>query len=307
MAKTWSKEYWVKKGAVDLFVYRKRRSEPAGGERLPVLFLVHGSSLSSIPSFDLRVPGHDDYSMMDYFAERGFDVWTMDHDGYGRSSRTESNSDVACAVDDLGAAFPLLRSETGAECMAIYGQSGGALRAAAFAQAHPERVNGLVLDAFVWTGKGSPTLEKRRERLAEWRSSNRRKVDRAFFHTIFKRDETGLSDDLVAETVADMELAMDDSFPTGTYLDMTANLPVVDPRQILCPVQIIRGEFDGIASDEDLIDFFRLLPNRDKQFCLLSGQAHVGPQATNRHRFLHAMTAFLTLPPRRDARVAGAA
>jgi hypothetical protein len=71
-------------------------------------------------------------------------------------------------------------------------------------------------------------------------------------------------------------------------------------------VQIIRGEFDGIASDDDLIDFFRLLPNREKQMCVMAGQAHVGPQAVNRHRFLHVMQNFLTMPARRDALAAPA-
>ena len=92
-----------------------------------------------------------------------------------------------------------------------------------------------------------------------------------------------------------------DSFPTGTYLDMSANLPAVAPEKITCPVQIIRGEFDGIASDDDLIEFFRRLPNKDKQFCMMAGQAHVGPQAINRHRFLQVMRSFVTLPERRDA------
>jgi hypothetical protein len=35
----------------------------------------------------------------------------------------------------------------------------------------PRQVERLVLDGFVWTGKGSPTLAKRAERLAEWRAS----------------------------------------------------------------------------------------------------------------------------------------
>ena len=52
--------------------------------------------------------------------------------------------------------------------------------------------------------------------------------------------------------------------PTGTYLDMCANLPVCDPEKILCPVMIIRGEHDGIASPEDLISFYEKLPTRDK-------------------------------------------
>jgi non-heme chloroperoxidase len=293
-------EYWAKKGAVDLFVYRKGQDAPRDAKR-PVLFLIHGSSLSALPSYDLHIPGHDDYSVMDYFARLGFDVWTMDHEGYGRSSRTQSNSDIACAVADLRVAMPLVARETGRESAIFFGQSGGAVRAAAFAEACPERVERLVLEGYVWTGKGSPTLAKRRERLAEWRARPRRKIDRAFFQTIFNRDHPAFAEPLVADAWADLELAMDDSFPTGTYLDMSANLPIVDPAKILCPVQIIRGEFDGIASDDDLIEFFRRLPNREKQFCLMGGQAHVGPQALNRHRFLQVMQQFITLPPRRDS------
>lgn len=297
-----SSEYWAQKGDARLYLFRKRPARAAA----QVLFLVHGSSLSAIPSYDLHVPGHDDYSVMEHFARLGFDVWTMDHDGYGRSSRTRSNADIADAVRDLQAAWPIVARESGGSSAAFFGQSGGALRAAAFAQACPQQVTRLVLDGFVWTGRGSPTLEKRRERLAEWRASHRRKTDRAFFETIFNRDHPAFGDPLVARAWADYELALDDSFPTGTYLDMSANLPLVDPARILCPVQIIRGEFDGIASDDDLIDFFRLLPNREKQMCVMAGQAHVGPQAVNRHRFLHVMQNFLTMPARRDALAAPA-
>ena len=292
-----SNEYWATKGVARLYVFRKRLEGHSGR----VLFLIHGSSLSAIPSYDLHITGRDDYSVMEHFAKLGFDVWTMDHDGYGRSSRTDSNADIADAIVDLRAVWPIVTRESGCATAIVFGQSGGALRAAAFAQACPERVERLVLDGFVWTGKDSPTLGRRRERLTEWRTSNRRKTDRAFFQTIFNRDHPAFGDPLVAEAWADYELALDDSFPTGTYLDMSANLPLIDPAKILCPVQIIRGEFDGIASDDDVIEFFRLLPNKEKQFCLMAGQAHVGPQAVNRHRFIHVMQSFLTLPGRRDA------
>ncbi len=45
-----------------------------------MLFLVHGSSISARPSFDLTVPGGGEYSLMNVFARYGFDVWTMDHE-----------------------------------------------------------------------------------------------------------------------------------------------------------------------------------------------------------------------------------
>src|SRR5829696_4405335 len=102
---TWSEEYWARKGDVKLYVYRKRaiapdRSAPA----LPVLFLVHGSSASGRSSFDLNVPGRQ-YSLMAHFASLGYDVWTLDHEGYGRSDKTKGNSDISSGADDLEAAM----------------------------------------------------------------------------------------------------------------------------------------------------------------------------------------------------------
>src|SRR5580698_8178017 len=98
----WSGEYTARKGDVALAMYRKRSTQPKKGEPpRPVLFLVHGSSISSRPSFDLTVPGHGEYSVMNTFARLGFDVWTVDHENYGRSTRTGSNSDIASGVEDL--------------------------------------------------------------------------------------------------------------------------------------------------------------------------------------------------------------
>jgi len=91
-----------------------------------------------------------------------------------------------------------------------------------------------------------------------------------------------------------------DQVPTGTYLDMTANLPVVDPREVQAPVMIVRGEHDGIASEEDLLDFFRQLPNPDRQFVVLPGAAHALVFGHNRHQLWHTVHSFLTMPPRRD-------
>jgi len=50
--------YKARKGDVELFTWRKR----LGSTRAPTLLLVHGSSLSSLPTVDLAVPGKPDYS-----------------------------------------------------------------------------------------------------------------------------------------------------------------------------------------------------------------------------------------------------
>jgi pimeloyl-ACP methyl ester carboxylesterase len=293
-------DYTVHKGEVSLAVYRKQLAPVAGEPSRPVLFLVHGSSNSGLSSFDLAVPGAGEYSTMNVFARLGFDVWTMDHENYGRSSRTSGNSDIASGVEDLVAATELVIRETGRERMHFMGESSGALRAAAFAMVRPERVDRLVLNAFTYTGRGSPTLAKRAEQLDYFRSHNRRLRDRAMIRSIFTRDHPGTSDPAVAEALADAELVHGDEVPTGTYLDMTANLPVVDPREVQAPVMLVRGEHDGIASEEDLVDFFRQLPNPDRQFVVLPGAAHALVFGHNRHQLWHTVHAFLTMPPRRD-------
>jgi len=296
-----SGEFWTKKGDVSLYVYRKQLCEPRqDGKPRPVFFLVHGSSFGGRTSFDLVVDGRNHYSMMDHFAELGFDVWTMDHEGYSRSDRTAGNADIKSGVEDLKCGMAVVESETGQKCVMMYGQSSGALRAAAYAEACPDRVKGLILDAFVWTGKDAPTLIKRAEKLDEYRAHNTRPVDRAFYESIFTRDKPGTSEPHIGKAIADVEMQFGNTVPSGTYLDMCANLPLVDPTKVQCPVLIVRGEHDGIATEEDLINFFRLLPNPDKQFVIIAGQAHSSTLGINRHRFFHVLESFIAFPARLD-------
>ena len=297
----WSHDYWAQRGDIKLYMFRKRLGKPRPGETpLPVLFLAHGSSISSRSSFDLRVPGHGEYSLMDQFAGYGFDVWTMDFEGYGRSSKGGGNSNIADGVEDLKAAVEVVTRETGQERFHFFGESSGALRAGAFAMVHPERVNRLILGAFTYTGKGSPTLTERAKQVEYYRTHNVRPRDREMIRSIFTRDKPGTADPAVAEAMADAELPFGDSIPTGTYLDMTANLPVVDPLRVKAPVLLVRGEYDGIATEEDLLDFFQKLPTPDRQYAILPGLAHSITLGINRQQFWHVARAFLSMPPRLD-------
>ena len=292
-----AEEYWASKRGVKLWVYRKRLAE---GTPRAQLFLVHGSSYSGKTMYDLQVPDRTDYSMMDHFALRGYDVWTMDHEGYGHSERTSGNSDVQSGVDDLAAAMAVVEKAAGTARLAFFGQSSGALRAARFANQHPQHVERLALDAFVWTGKGSPTLAERAKKLPEYQKSNRRKVSAEFYRSVFTRDHSGAAEPMLGDIVAEQEMKYGDSVPTGTYVDMTTRLPLVDPEKVLCPVLIIRAEHDGIATDEDILAFWDKLPNADKEVAKIGGLAHTALLGVNRARFHHALHAFLSMPPRID-------
>jgi pimeloyl-ACP methyl ester carboxylesterase len=289
-------EHWTRKpDGARLFLWNKCVGD-AGATRGTVLF-VHGSSMASQPTFDLQVPGRPDSSAMEYFAARGYDTWSVDMEGYGRSEKSrDHNSPIAMGADDCRAASDHIAKLRGPRPLLVYGISSGALRAAMFTQRHPERVGRLALDAMVWTGEGSPTLTERKKKLAEFRSRNRRPMDKAFVYSIFNRDHPGTAEDRVIEAFADAILSLDDSVPTGTYVDMCANLPVVDPEKITMPTVIMRGQWDGIASFDDLLEFFRRLPNPDKQFAVMPGISHASFQQRNYMLVYHILLGFFSQP-----------
>jgi pimeloyl-ACP methyl ester carboxylesterase len=290
-------EHWAEKhtadGSVRLFLWNKRGPRTDKG----AILFVHGSSMASTPVFDLQIPGRPDASLMDWFARQGYDTWCVDCEGYGRSDKSRPvNCDVSNGAEDVFASARYITRTTQVEKLLLYGSSSGALRAGLFAQRHPQLVQRLALDAFVWTGEGSPTLAERRKRLPQLRAANRRPIDRAFVHSIFTRDHPGTSDLTVVEAFADAVLALDDSVPTGTYIDMSANLPLVDPLKVVVPTLILRGQWDGIAAFEDIAGFFARLPNPDKQLVVMPGIAHSSTRSKNWQLVYHVLERFFSQP-----------
>ncbi len=291
-------EHWTTKrtpdGDVRLFMWEKFVGSAEGK---PAVLFVHGSSMASQPTFDLTVPGRPDSSAMDWFARRGFVCWCVDMEGYGRSDKKRDiYCDIANGADDLAAATGSIMKERGVPKFMVYGISSGALRAALFAERHPERVARLALDAYVWTGDGAPTLVERRKKLPEFLAKKRRPIDRAFVHSIFERDHPDCAEKRVVEAFADAILALDDSVPSGTYVDMCSKLPINDPAKLAMPTLILRGQYDGIAGFDDLVEFFKRLPHPDKQFTVLAGISHASFQQKNYLMVYDILHAFFARP-----------
>jgi pimeloyl-ACP methyl ester carboxylesterase len=288
-------EHWTSKGDAKLFLWNKVAGDPA--KTKGTILFVHGSSMASQPTFDLDVPGRPDSSAMEYFAKQGYDCWCVDMEGYGRSTKDrDNNAPISFGADDCYAAAQYIQKLHGPRPLLVYGISSGALRAGLFAERHPGMVDRLALDATVWTGEGSPTLAERRKKLPEFQSKNRRPIDRAFVHSIFNRDHPGTADERVIDAFADAITKLDDSVPTGTYVDMCSKLPVNNPENIRVPTLIMRGQWDGIAGFDDLIEFFKRLPNPDKQFAVMPGISHASFQQKNYMLVYHILLSFFSQP-----------
>jgi pimeloyl-ACP methyl ester carboxylesterase len=150
----------------------------AGGADRVVLF-VHGAGTPAEVAFD--VP-HEGYSWMAYLAEAGFDVFSVDMSGYGRSTRPSPMHDpcnlseddreglapsacepshwratttIASDWADITSAVDYVRALRGVERVSLVAWSLGGPRAGGWAAQHPERVNRLVLLAPAY-GRTSP-------------------------------------------------------------------------------------------------------------------------------------------------------
>jgi pimeloyl-ACP methyl ester carboxylesterase len=156
------------------------RSSPVADR---VVLFVHGAGTPAEVSFD--VP-YQDYSWMAYLAKAGFDVFSMDMTGYGRSTRPLAMNDpcnfskeqqaqfvpnlipAPCAQsyptaistmssdwDDIGAVVDHLRALRGVDKLSLIGWSQGGPRTGGYAARNPAKVARLVVLAPAYT-RASP-------------------------------------------------------------------------------------------------------------------------------------------------------
>jgi alpha-beta hydrolase superfamily lysophospholipase len=139
-------------------------------------------------------------------------------------------------------------------------------------------------------------LIERKKKLPEFLAQNSRPIDRAFVHSIFNRDHPACADEATKNAFADAILTLDSAMPTGTYVDMCSKLPLIDPTQVKSPTLIMRGEYDGIASLDDLLNFYKLLPSTSKQFNVMEGISHASFQQKNYLMVYQILHSFFSQP-----------
>ncbi len=289
-------EHWTSKDGIKIFLWNKKRALNTTYQG--TILFIHGSSWCSQPTFDLHVEGRPWSSVMDFFAAKGYDTWCIDNEGYGRSDKSRDiNFGVENGAQDIVAATDYILQHDHLKKVLLYGISSGALKSALFTQWYPERVSRLALDAFVWTGEGSPTLVERRKMLPNLVGVQRRPYNREVIQSVFDRDHPGTADQKMIDAFATASLALDDSVPTGTYIDMCTKLPLIDPLKVVVPTIIMRGQFDGIAGVDDLIEFFKRLPNPDKHFAMMPGVAHASFQQNNYLLVYDVLSSFFGQTP----------
>ena len=158
-------------------IYVRERAKPelargqVGQDR--VVLFIHGAGTPAEVAFD--VP-YQDYSWMGFLANAGYDVFSMDTEGYGRSSRPPAMNDacnlspeqqkqfvgsaikapcpasypyqittIASDWNDVGAVVDYVRNLRHVDKVSLVAWSLGGPRSAGYAAQHPDKVAKLVL------------------------------------------------------------------------------------------------------------------------------------------------------------------
>ena len=122
-----------------LAVWEKRPAQARGA-----ILLIHGRTWSSLPNWDLQVPG-EDRSVMDALVRAGYAAYALDQRGYGATPRDSTGwLTPDRAVDDAAAVLAWIRQREGGARPAILGYSLGASVALLTAQRHPDAVSAAV-------------------------------------------------------------------------------------------------------------------------------------------------------------------
>jgi pimeloyl-ACP methyl ester carboxylesterase len=119
------KEHYVSSNGLKVYLWEKYHKDYAKTfkQSKKIVLLVHGGTWTGRPDFDLQIR---DYSLMDFLAKNGYDVWAIDIHGYGKSEKTDKDwSDTASAANDIGSAVDYIALANGVEKISILGWSWG--------------------------------------------------------------------------------------------------------------------------------------------------------------------------------------
>lgn len=264
-------QHWVLQDEVRLFLWEKYQGSPQG---TPVLVLAHGSATAGRESFDLKVPGRPEYSLMDFLARQGFDVFAPDMRGFGSSTKPEGHITTEQAAADLNAVVDFICKLHGVPQVQLLAWSWGTQYSGQFVMAHPGKVARYAAYAQMHTE--SPDLKARRERLATFQRAPYIRITEQGWKLRFNSltpDE--VNDPVVMDAFAKAAALVETKSPTGPQVDLLTRQPLIDATKITVPTMMIHGQYDDVADLEGLLPFFTALPNPDKRYVVVPEGGHM--------------------------------
>jgi pimeloyl-ACP methyl ester carboxylesterase len=282
-------EHWVVDGGIRLYVWEKCQDNSSGK---PVVVLCHGSATAGRESFDLQVPEKPSYSLMDFLAGEGFDVFAPDIRGFGRSTHPETHMTTREASEDLNSAIDYIMALKGVQKVNLLGWSWGTQYCGMFIMSHPEKVSTYV--SYAQMHAAGPDLVRRRTNIEAYRKTPYLTIPEDGWKARFtSMTPASVNDPDVVDAFAAAAVRVELQTPTGPQLDMVTIMPMIHPRLIPVPTMIVHGEYDDVADIEGLRPFFQELPNSNKKYAVIPDGGHMLHLQKGHRMFQNEVRGFL--------------
>jgi pimeloyl-ACP methyl ester carboxylesterase len=248
-----------------------------------VIVLLHGRTWSSLPDFDLQVPG-DRRSVMEALAARGYAVYALDARGYGSTPRDSTGwltpdraeADVVGVLRFIGARHDALPKPV------LIGWSFGSLVAQLTVERQPDLVSAVVLygypadPAALPAPTAGPAVAPRIANTAAAAAS-----DFIAPNVTPKR---------VVDAYVAAALAADPVRVDWRGLEQFQELI---PEQVRVPTLLLQGELDPLAPTPALARLFTRLGTGDRRWVVLAGRDHAALLEDPTPEFVSAITDFI--------------
>ena len=258
------------------------------------MVFMHGAGSGSSAIWDLQ---YSDYSVMKYFACRGFDTYALDARGFGGSSMpsamrrpAEDSPPVVRAAqvqEDLDAVVRFAMRSSGTTQVDLIAWSWGCVVSGMYAGNYSKNIRRLVLFAPVYDRKNP----KRHKTKNAWRELNKNDVLKYY---VEEREEKAV---WVEHIEAMFRFNKGDNLrlPNGPYQDIYGDdAPIWKPEKVLASTLIIRGDQDRASTDESVNHLYRDLKNaRVRQLVTVAGANHFLPRERGHHQFKAILGSFL--------------
>jgi pimeloyl-ACP methyl ester carboxylesterase len=299
---------------IELFVRNKHLAATSAPRADRTLLFIHGATYPAETSFDLPIAGK---SMMDRFAEAGFDVFLVDVRGYGRSTRPPemerppqdsaplATSDEAGA--DLGSAVDYVLALRGLPKLNLMGWSWGTSITGRYTAGHNDKIERLVLYAPAWTLE--PPVEPPKTAISGYRLVEKEGAKKRWYMGVAEAERAALIPPGVFDDWWNATLATDPvgskmdppklRAPNGVFAEFTqfwrAGKPFYDPADITAPTLLIHAEWDAdLPSYMAHNVFARLTHAPYKRFVEIGQGTHSVMLEKNRKQFFDEILTFLT-------------
>lgn len=269
-------EHAVEVDGHPMAVWEKSVPEPRGH-----ILLHHGRTWSSLPDFDLQVPG-EELSLMDGFNALGYSVWALDARGYGKTPRDNTgwNTPDRAALD-LAAVLDWLLVRNG-EASHVWGWSYGSMVAQLAAQRFPEAMASVTLFGYP-TDPDAVVPETNFLSEAPARPTTRAAAASDFI-------VPGSISQLAIDSYVDAAMKAD---PIRADWNQLHQWNALDGEALTLPTLLLQAEFDPLADTDAHARFFAKIANPNKQWIVLAGGDHAALLETPRAKLIKSTIDFI--------------